>query len=307
MRIFDLHCDALLRLWLDRKKIYTNDPSIEANYERLIQGKVKVQLFAIFLEPELPSDLKFQYALEQIDLFHTEVVNKNEKMKKITSWEDIHTLKGEEIGAVLALEGADAFGNDVMKLRTLYQLGVKSIGLTWNNANLCGDGVGEIRGGGLTEFGKEVVKLNNDYKIWTDVSHLSPNGFWDVMKLAKYPIASHSNSKTICDHVRNLTDEQAQEIFNKDGLIGLVLTPEFITGGEQATINDLIKHIDHFIDLGGISNIALGSDFDGIAYYIDGLEHSGKYQYLIQGLVRKYGEEIVNGFAYENVVKRLPL
>lgn len=82
MKIFDLHCDALLRLWEDRSRSFTNDTALDTNFQRLQQGKVQLQFFAIFIEPEFPSDLKFQIAMEQADLFHNEVVGKHEKIKK---------------------------------------------------------------------------------------------------------------------------------------------------------------------------------------------------------------------------------
>lgn len=215
MKIVDLHCDALLKLWEDRSRSYTNSKDIQANYNRLKKGNVKVQLFAIFIEPDVPFDQKYQQALEQIDLFHREVVQKHSNMIKINHWNEIETLTEGQIGAILTLEGADAFGNDITKLRTLYSLGVKSLGLTWNNANLVADGVGEPRGAGLTSFGFEVVKLNNEYQVLTDVSHLSEKGFWDVIEVAKYPIATHSNAKAVCNHRRNLTDEQIRALIKK--------------------------------------------------------------------------------------------
>ncbi|MDG5787506.1 dipeptidase [Evansella sp. AB-P1] len=305
MKIIDLHCDALLKLWEDRNRSFTNASKVETNYERLRKGNVKVQLFAIFIEPHFSSDIKFQIALEQIDLFHTEIIEKHENIKKIERWEEVDKLEEGEIGAVLTLEGADAFGNDLTKLRTFYQLGVKSIGLTWNNGNLCADGVGETRGGGLTELGFEVVRLNNDYGVWTDVSHLSQAGFWDVINVSDFPVATHSNSMTICDHRRNLTDEQAQAIFKKNGFIGLVFNPPFINGKDQASYDDIVKHIDHFSALGGVEHIAFGSDFDGIINYVKNLEHAGKYQKFINHLLKYYSEEEVKGFAYENVFNKL--
>lgn len=306
MKVVDLHCDALLKLHDDRKLSFTNGPELNVNVERLIKGNVVLQVFAIFIEPWVSSDVKFQTALEQIDLFHTEIIEKNEQMKKITNWHDIHQLKDGEIGALLSLEGADAFGNDLTKLRTLYQLGVKSVGLTWNNANLCADGVGEARGGGLTELGFDVVRMNNEHLVWTDVSHLSVRSFWDVLGKASYPIASHSNSKTICPHRRNLDDEQAKAIFRKNGFIGMVFSPQFINETESATIDDLIKHIDYFCSIGGVNNIALGSDFDGVRTLVTGLEHSGKYQTLIEELLKRFKEEEVKGFAYQNAISRVP-
>src|SRR5690625_6021053 len=97
-------------------------------------------------------------------------------MKHMTSWSDLDDLQDGEIGAVLTLEGAEAFGNDLVKLRHLYRVGVMSVGLTWNVANLCADGAGEPRGGGLTLLGKEVVRLNNEHHVFTDVSHSTVKG-----------------------------------------------------------------------------------------------------------------------------------
>ncbi|SER41268.1 dipeptidase [Salipaludibacillus aurantiacus] len=306
MRVFDLHCDALLKLHEDRTLSFKDAPALNVNAERLAKGEIGLQVFAVFVEPYIPSDEKFQTALEQIDLFHTEIIAKHPEIKKITDWDDLRSLNENETGALLSLEGADAFGNDLTKLRTLYQLGVKSVGLTWNNANLCADGVGERRGAGLTELGFEVVRMNNEAKVWTDLSHLSERSFWDAAEAANYPVATHSNSKSVCPHRRNLDDKQAEAIFKKNGLIGVVYCPEFVKG-EVAGVDDLIAHIDHFCALGGKRHVALGSDFDGISTFVKNLEHSGKYQNLINELQKRYSEETVRGFAYKNVLDQLPV
>lgn len=286
---------------------FQQSKELDTNFERLQAGGVKVQFFAIFIHPEFPSDEKWQHALEQIDLFYSEILGNNPLMKHIKNWKDIDSLKPNEIGAVLTLEGADAFGNDLMKLRQLYRLGVLSIGLTWNNANLCADGVGDPRGAGLTLLGKEVVRLNNEHHVFTDVSHLSINGFWDVMELAKFPIASHSNARALCDHPRNLNDQQIKAMFEKSGMIDVVFCPDFINkDSEQATIPDLIRHIDHFCALGGVNNIGIGSDFDGISSYITDLNNASEFPNLINELQKHYSEAEVEGFAYRNFLEHRP-
>src|SRR5690625_1594995 len=126
-------------------------------------------------------------------------------------------FRKDEIGAVLTLEGAEAIGNNLVKLRHLYRLGVLSIGLTWNNANLCADGAGEPRGGGLTLLGKEVGSLNNENLIFTDVAHLSVNSMWDDVEYADDPVASHSNAREICEHGRDLADDQIKAMFEENG------------------------------------------------------------------------------------------
>jgi len=314
LNIIDTHCDALLKLhfakrekYYDRPLHFQNAKELDTNLERLQQGKIRLQFFALFIPPEVPSDEKWQHALEQIDLFYTEIIDSNPVMKHMKSWDELDSLKENEIGAVLALEGADAFGNDLMKLRQLYRLGVLSIGLTWNNANLCADGAGEPRGGGLTLLGKEVVKLNNQHRIFTDVAHSTVQGFWDILELSDYPIATHSNARAICDHPRNLYDDQIKSMIAKNGLIHVVYNPPFINEGrEDAQISDLIKHIDHICSLGGVKHVGFGSDFDGISHYITSLENASKYQNLIHELLHYYSEDEVKGFAYQNFIDHLP-
>ncbi|WP_156289754.1 dipeptidase [Oceanobacillus salinisoli] len=314
MKIIDTHCDALLKLQLGkRKQYYQNGPfdyrtseEIDANLTRLNQGNVAVQFYAIFIHPDVPLDEKWQHALEQVDLFYTDVIGKNPEVRHIQNWRDLDTLRDGEIGAVLALEGADPIGNDLMKLRQLFRLGVMSVGLTWNHANYFADGAEEPRGGGLTLLGKEAIKSNNEHLVFSDVSHSTINGFWDILEIADYPIATHSNARAICDHPRNLYDDQVQAMFNKNGLIHVVFHPPFITGKEEATISDLLKHIDHLCALGGVKHIGFGSDFDGISSFVKGLENASKYQNLINELLKHYSDEEVRGFAYQNFLNHRP-
>ncbi|RST75570.1 membrane dipeptidase [Siminovitchia acidinfaciens] len=304
MNIIDLHCDVLWKLWESKGKLSFKDSrKLDASLERLKKGKVKVQCFAVFISPEVKTEEKFQAALEQIDYFYTDILGKNAEMKQISRWSDILKLKAEEIGAVLTLEGVDCIGNDLQKLSILHHLGVRSIGLTWNNANLAADGAGEKRGAGLTDFGRSVVSLNNERGLLTDVSHLSERAFWDVIEFADYPIASHSNAKALCNHPRNLTDQQAKALFAKNAMVHVVFYPEFTADKEVVTISDLINHIDHFCSLGGVNHIGFGSDFDGIDKHIRKLENAGKYQNLVNELLNYYTEEQVMGFAGKNFLK----
>jgi len=307
LNIIDMHCDVLLKLFQSQGEIkFNNAKELETNKERLKKGKVKVQAFAVFIHPDMKAEQKFQAALDQIHYFYTDVLGNNPDMKLIKEWSDIENLQQEEIGALLTLEGVDAIGNDLQKLTILYQLGVRSVGLTWNNANLAADGAGEKRGAGLTAFGEKIVAFNNEHKMLTDVSHLCERAFWDVLDVAKYPIASHSNSKAVMNHVRNLSDDQAKAMFEKDAMIHMVYCPQFVKDRENVTIGHLIEHIDHFCSLGGVKNIGLGSDFDGITTKIVNLESAAMQQNLINELLKNYSEDQVLGFAYENFARHLP-
>ncbi|HBZ10070.1 MAG TPA: membrane dipeptidase [Bacillus bacterium] len=306
MNIIDLHCDVLWKLWESKGKIsFSDSPELDANKERLNKGNVKVQCFAVFIPPELKTTEQFQAALEQVNYFYTEILEANHDMIQIKSWKDVLKLKPDQTGAVLTLEGIDCIGNDIQKLSILKHMGVLSVGLTWNYGNLAADGAQEFRGAGLTEYGKKVVLYNNDNSLLTDVSHLSERAFWDVIDLAHFPIASHSNAKSICDHPRNLTDKQAKALFEKNGMIHVVFYPEFTDEKDVVTVSDLIRHIDHFSSLGGVSHIGFGSDFDGIDKHISGLENASKYPNLINELLKYYSEEQVRGFAGQNFLETL--
>lgn len=313
MRIIDTHCDALFKLQTAKRNNtlptlnFSSSSQLDTNLQRLKTGNVMVQFFAIFIHPDVKSDQVWEHALEQIELFHSEIIDKHPQMKHIKNWDELDGIKSDEIGAVLSLEGADAFGSDLDKLRQLYDNGILSIGLTWNHANLCADGVGEPRGGGLTLLGKETVKLNNIHRVFTDVSHLSINGFWDVMELADYPMASHSNVRKLCDHPRNLYDDQIECMFEKNGLVQVVFYPTFISDdNDRVNISHVIRHIDHLCSLGGVKNIGFGSDFDGIDLVVEGLENSSKYENLMNELLKHYSEEEVRGFAYQNFLDKRP-
>lgn len=313
MNIIDTHCDALFKMQHRKRSLsyrgyldFRTSEELDTNFKRLKKGKVKVQFFAIFIHPEVQSDEQWQHALEQVDIFYSEILGKNPEMKHVRNLKEIDQLQAGEIGAVLTLEGADCIGNDTTKLKTLYRLGVLAVGLTWNNANLCADGIGEARGGGLTHLGREVVGLNNEYGILTDVSHLSDEALWDVLEFASYPFASHSNARTICNHPRNLPDEAIKALIDKKAFIQLVFHPPFIKEDrDTATISDLIKHIDHICALGGERHIGFGSDFDGISKYVDHLANSGAYPYLMNELLKHYSEEMVRGFASDNFKRNI--
>ncbi|MCG1027224.1 dipeptidase [Virgibacillus halodenitrificans] len=311
MNVIDTHCDALVKMQIAKRErnqlvSYKNSEQLTTNLMELQKGKVIVQFFAIFIKPYVPTERKWEYALEQIEIFHSEIIGKNPSMKHIKHWQDIDKLREGEIGAILTLEGAEPIGNELEKLEYLYRAGILLIGLTWNHANLCGDGAGVPNAGGLTSFGKEVIKHNNKHGVFTDVSHASVNGFWDTVEIADYLIASHSNVRSLCDHPRNLNDDQIKSMLDNNGLIHVVYNPPFIHKKNVVKISDLIKHIDYICALDGVKNIGFGSDFDGIKTFVSNLERASHYQNLINELLKYYSEDEVKGFAYQNFLHNRP-
>jgi membrane dipeptidase len=306
MKIFDAHCDALLKLWLYPDIQFTDSPNLHVSYKALQAGKSKVQCFAIFVPENVRSGEKFDAAIEMIDIFYQKIVNAFPNIKLIRTKNDILNLKEQEMGALLTLEGCDAIGTSIERLRTLIRLGVISVGLTWNHANAVADGVLEQRGAGLSHFGKQVVNELNKHRVWTDVSHLSEKGFWEVIELSDYTIASHSNAYTLCQHPRNLRNEQIKALIEKDGMIGLTFVPEFLSNCGQASIDDILRHLEYVCSLGGERNVGFGSDFDGITTTVKGLNNFREYENLIESLLKQYSEEQTNRFLYQNFVEHLP-
>lgn len=306
MKIFDAHCDVLYKMWKNPKLSFLHDSNLHVTYEQLALSGSKVQCFAIYIPEYVRYSERFNVALEMIDIFYNKVLSKSRKLKLVKTKNDINQLKSDEIGAMLTLEGCDVIDRDIVKLRTLFRLGVSSVGLTWNYSNAVADGVLEKRGAGLSDFGIEVIRENNLYKVWTDVSHLSEKGFWDCVDHAEFMIASHSNSYSICPHPRNLKDEQIKAIIQKNGMIGITFVPQFLTMDGNAAISEIIKHIDYICSMGGEDHIGFGSDFDGIDNTVKGLEFYSKYEKLISELFKYYSSNLVEKFLFQNFYNHLP-
>ncbi|WP_099222706.1 dipeptidase [Listeria costaricensis] len=307
MKIVDMHCDVLYKLQASKGRLTFQDSSeLDVNFERLVQGDILLQGFAIFLDPDVPVEQKWKKAVEQGNIFRQHILHRDGIIKPLKRWADLPNLPEGKIAAALTLEGVEPIGRDLDRLEQLLDGGVLSVGLTWNNANLAADGVEEPRGAGLTAFGKQIVQRLNERKVFTDVSHLSIKSFWDVMDIAEYPIATHSSAKAICPHIRNLDDDQIRAMIEHNAMIHVIFHPLFTTESGTASMEDVIRHIDHIAELGGIRHIGFGSDFDGIPSHVKGLEDAGKYQDFIIELEKHFSKEEVAGFAHQNFIDHLP-
>lgn len=306
MKIYDAHCDVLYKLFMDPTLDFAKSPELQVNLERLTASSTKVQLFAIYVPESVHPDLKFEAALRMADLFYEKVLKPYPQIKLIKDMGDIDLLGDDEIGAVLTLEGCDAIGQDLLKLRTLLRLGVRSVGLTWNYGNYVADGAMEERGAGLSRFGRQVVQLLNETRTICDVSHLSEQGFWDVIQEADRVFASHSNCYSLCHHPRNLKDNQIKALIDRDSVIGVTFVPEFLSGKkDSASIDDVIRHLDHICSLGGENHVGFGSDFDGIEFNVKNLEGNERYENLWNELQKYYSDIQVSKFLYGNMATRL--
>lgn len=305
MRWIDGHCDVLWKLWESREPISFYDPKspLDVRYPDARAAGIGLQVFALFVSSEVPKALAWDVALRQVDLFYEEIVRDESDVSVITSSIGLENLKNSgKMGALLALEGADALSGELFRLRVLYRLGVRQLGITWNHANEAADGVEEERGGGLTRFGRDLVEEMTRLRMILDVSHLSERGFWDVMEFSDVPVvASHSNCRAVCPHKRNLKDDQIRAIVEKEGIVGITFVPQFVHDPkEEVSVEHLLRHIDHVCELGGERILAFGSDFDGISHKISNLEDVRGFSYLEEQLLKRYPKEWVSRWMWDN-------
>ena len=189
------------------------------------------------------------------------------------------------MSAILTLEGTAGFGHDPALLEDLSAIGFRVVSLAWNEQNpLTGS---HITGGGLTDLGREFVKEAQRLGMLVDVSHISDEGFWDMMKITEAPIiATHSNSRNLWNNSRNLTDDMFRAICETGGVAGYNACDEFT--GENPTVDTICDHIFHFLELDPAGkHIALGGDLDGVTNMPAGFEGVQSWPVLAQRLLER--------------------
>lgn len=302
MKVIDGHCDVLYKMYLNPDIDFydTQTSPLDVTYSRMLHSNIKLQCFAIYL-PERITQPHFDHYLEYINIFYRRIVCGG-LVKAVKTRGDLEmVMNGRIPGALLTLEGADALCGNPLYTHTLYQLGVRMIGVTWNYANWAADGVLEPRQGGFTRKGKSFIKVCNELGILLDASHLSAAAFWDLAAASAKPfVATHSNVKRLCGHPRNLDDEQIRALIRVDGRIGVTFVPWFVDNSGSASVDDVVNHMEYICALGGERQLVLGSDFDGIDRHIPGLEHAGQYDRLAEALYKRFTIEQVNGFLFRN-------
>lgn len=302
MYVFDAHCDALSKLWEHPDLSFARgDDRLQVSLPLMEKGNLRFQVFAAYVPNRIPYGRKFHAALEMIDLFYERVLPAG--LQPILTRSDLEqAVLNRQKGAILFVEGGQTIEGSLTNLRILHRLGVRGMTLTWNHRNEIADGCHEPNPGGLSLFGRQVVQEMNRLGMIVDVSHVAEPGFWDVLELSDTPvIASHSNVKALCPHPRNLTDEQIKALIAKRGVIGLTFVDFFYTSEKRKVwINDLLRHLEHVLALGGLDHVALGSDFDGIVETFGDMTDAGQYPLLTEALLKRYKEAEVKKILCEN-------
>lgn len=297
LNIIDLHCDTIWRLMDEGgNNLYSNPFCVDI--EKLRASQVQAQFFALFVNKEISGDPLIR-AIAMANRFYHEIEQNNEHIAIARNYAELLQNRSEgKISAFLTLEEGGVLKGELINLEKFYNLGIRLITLTWNYSNEIGypNSRPDCRGRGLTLFGRELVTEMNKLGIIVDVSHLSDQGFYDVAELAVKPfVASHSNARILKEHPRNLTDGMIKMLAEKGGVAGLNFEKTFLGNAPVSRIDDMVLHIKHMCQVGGIEVVAIGSDFDGISSEIE-IAHAGEFNKLISAL-----EE--GGFSQDEIEK----
>lgn len=305
--VFDLHCDTALGLlgreFVPSKELKSNDLHIDLDRAAKLPGYC--QFFACFTTPweKLPKPLTVEDVFErELNVILNEVNKHPDLIRQAFSPEEIEENRKQGImSAVLSIEGPAGFGFDPSLLQMMHTVGFRASTLGWNEQNVL---IGSHRtGGGLTDLGREYVKECQRLGILVDVSHCSDEGFWDIMNLTDAPIiASHSNSRFVCDHSRNLTDDMFRAICETGGVAGFNHCAPFV--GKEPDLDTVADHILHFLELDPEGqHIALGGDLDGCDVLPEGFEGIQSYPAMAQRLLeRGVGEDILMNIYWNNAM-----
>ncbi len=298
--VVDAHSDILSDILAQRNARQTGVlnstwlPAMDA-------GGIDARVLAIYNGPQYLPELALRRALDQIAALHAELDESPRAALCTTCAEVGAAVTAGKKAFILGMEGAEPLGADLGLLRIFHRLGVRVLGVTHALRNDAADGAffepkrtGQV--GGLSDFGVALVERAQAMGMLVDVSHLNDPGFWDVVKLARKPIiASHSNCRALCDHPRNLTDDQIKAVADTGGFIGINSINRFV---EPPDLPHLMDHLDRLVRIAGKERVGLGLDF---CYYL--LEHKSPVE---RSALRKGAYLSVRGLERDADVRKIP-
>lgn len=307
MKVVDMHCDTIGELWKAEKAgkpISLRSNSLHIDLEKMQKGDYLLQNFAMFVFLGREKD-PLVNVLEMIDVYNRAMAENADIIGPVLKYEDIEKNRaaGKLSGMLTIEEGAVLKGNPYV-VRSLYQLGVRMLTLTWNFENEIGypntivkaKDYDPSRHYGLKPEGIEIVREMNRVGMIVDVSHLGDDGFWDVVKYCDGPfVASHSNARAVCNHTRNMTDDMIRALADKGGVMGLNFCGDFLNPNGKSRVEDMVRHAKHIINVGGSDILGLGTDYDGIDGDLE-LDHCDKMPLLAQEMERQ-------GFSTQQIEK----
>ena len=278
----------------------------DTDLPRLREGMVGAQFWSVHVNVDDPAPAKQQ--LEQIDIAHRIFEAYPDELEFAGSASDIRRVFGAgKIASLLGIEGGHVIENSLGALRAFYRAGVRYMGLThFSNTDWADSGTDDVVNDGLSPFGEEVVREMNRMGMLVDLAHTSPATMSDALNVAEAPVIfSHAGVMALADHPRNVPDSIVRRLRENGGVLMQVFYPPYISVEDSvATISDVADHIEHIRDLAGIDHVGIGSDFDGIPTYVQGLEDVSTFPALFMELARRgWLDEELEKLAGENLLR----
>ncbi len=272
--VVDGHCDSvldLLGLGFDGRDAEPRDLAVRgsgghADIPRLLEGGVTAQVFALFTDDPYLEDPR-AHTRRMLEAMEA-LFERTDRVRLARSARDVEEAKAEgRLAAFLGIEGGEAIGESLSELRSFHARGVRLLGLTWNRRNALGRGAAAEGTGGLTDFGRRVVAEMERLGMIVDASHLCDKALDDLLEVAERPIvASHSNSRAVREHRRNLTDDQAERIAATGGLVAVTFAGAFVDADPaKVSLSRVLDHLDRLVSVIGTDHVGLGTDFDGFS------------------------------------------
>jgi membrane dipeptidase len=350
--VIDGHNDLLWELRLragydlDRIDIADSRPELMTDLERIRAGRLGGQFWSVYVRSDMPGHTAVTATLEQIDGFHALMARHPDVFHWATTADDVdHATAAGRVASMVGVEGGHSIGGSLGALRMLARLGAAYMTLTHNHNTAWADSAtDEPRHSGLTAFGEEVVREMNRLGLLVDLSHVSPDTMRHAIGVSDAPVIfSHSNSRALCDHVRNVPDDVIESVRTNGGVVMVTFVSPFLTNESaeywrdaeplreqveaehpgdldavvkalddyrsehpepRPTVTDVADHIDHLREVAGIDHIGVGGDFDGTFAIADGLDDVGCYPNLFAELLsRSYTEDDVAKISRENILR----
>lgn len=308
MRIIDMHCDTLIEGWR-KPEISFVDGDRSINLQLLKDHECLAQFFAMYLSRQEMKTMDPYDILKGIYGYYSRMMEENRDLiRPAYSASDIRA--NQEAGLLssfLTVEDGVFLDGKIERLQEVYDMGVRLITLMWNFENSVGfpcsdDPQAHMKG--LKPFGIEAVEAMNEMGMIIDVSHMSEGGFYDVAKHSRKPfVASHSCARALCNHRRNLTDDQLKTLGNAGGIVGVNFECSFLKeGSDRATYDQIIEHLLYMRNKAGIEAVGFGSDFDGIDDNGE-LVNYGGFTTLLERMEKHFTYDEIDKICSENALR----
>jgi membrane dipeptidase len=314
---------------------------------RLARGGVGAQFWSVYVPAELQGDAAVATTLEQIDLVRQLVARYPQSLELALTADDIQRITGAgRLASLIGAEGGHSIASSLGTLRALYELGVRYMTLTHNlNVPWADSATDTPAAGGLTEFGREVVREMQRLGMLVDLSHVAETTMNDALDVAEAPVIfSHSSARAICDHPRNVPDAVLARLPANGGVCMITFVPAFVSPAcraweldfiaeverqgldhrnwaglkdvrqefqarnpqPKASLQDVVEHAEHAREVAGIDHIGIGGDYDGVDRLPEGLEDVSCYPALVAALLdRGWSEQDCGKLTYGNLVRVL--